>query len=141
MPMLLRIPTPLTLLPFLKKLLDSAVSGPYATLSSCVSLFGGIDMARGRHTSLTISLTAEERWTLTAWQRSTTIRAGRAKRGRILLLLADGVPISHISRMVGISRRFVYKWVKRFLQDGLDGLADKRGRGHRRVARQNDRTR
>ena len=79
-------------------------------------------MPRGRHTSLTISLTATERQTLTAWQRSTTIPAGRAKRGRIILLLADRMPLSHISRMVGISRRFVYKWAKRFLQDGLEAL-------------------
>jgi transposase len=50
------------------------------------------------------------------------------------LQLADGVPVSHIATTVGISRRFVYKWVQRFMQDGLDGLADKAGRGHRRLA-------
>ena len=44
-------------------------------------------MPRGRHTSLTIQLTAEERQTLMAWQRSTTISMGRAKRGRIILLI------------------------------------------------------
>jgi transposase len=27
--------------------------------------------------------------------------------------------------MVGITRRFVYKWVQRFLAEGLQGLADK----------------
>ena len=86
-------------------------------------------MPRGRKTALAISLTDGERQTLMAWQRSTTIPAGRAKRGRIILLLADGVPISHIARTVGISRRFVYKWVQRFLQDGVEGLADKPGRG------------
>ena len=88
-------------------------------------------MARGRKTSLTIRLAADERHTLMAWQRSTTIPAGRARRGRIILLVADGVPISHIADTVGISRRFVYKWAKRFLQYGVDGLADKPGRGHR----------
>jgi len=88
-------------------------------------------MARGRKTSLTIRLTPEERHMLMSWQRSTTIPAGRARRGRIILQLADGVPISHIATTVGISRRFVYKWVKRFQQYGLDGLTDKPGRGHR----------
>lgn len=88
-------------------------------------------MARGRKTSLAIRLTPEERHTLMAWQRSTTIPAGRARRGRLILLLADGVPISHIADTVGISRRFVYKWVKRFLQYGVDGLTDKPGRGQR----------
>ncbi len=90
-------------------------------------------MARGRRTSLTIRLTAQERRTLLAWQRSTTIPAGRARRGRVILLMADQVPISHIADMVGISRRFVYKWVQRFQQEGLAGLADQPGRGQRRV--------
>jgi len=88
-------------------------------------------MARGRKTALTIRLASDERHTLMAWQRSTTIPAGRARRGRIILLVADGVPISHIADTVGISRRFVYKWAKRFLQYGVDGLTDKPGRGHR----------
>ena len=96
-------------------------------------------MARGRKTSLTIHLTPEDRAQLLAWQRSTTIPAGRARRGRMILLLADRVPISHIADTVGISRRFVYKWAKRFLQDGLAGLADKPGRGKRQWLRQQDR--
>ena len=90
-------------------------------------------MARGRKTSLVIRLTPAERQTLLAWQRATTISAGRARRGRIILLVADRVPISDIATTVGISRRFVYKWVQRFAQEGLQGLADKAGRGHRRV--------
>ena len=93
-------------------------------------------MARGRKTALTIRLASDERHTLMAWQRSTTIPAGRARRGRIILLVADGVPISHIADTVGISRRFVYKWAKRFLQYGVDGLADKPGRGHRPLSHQ-----
>jgi hypothetical protein len=90
-------------------------------------------MARGRKTSLTIRLTPAERQTLLAWQRATTISAGRARRGRIILLVADRVPISDVATTVGISRRFVYKWVQRFMQEGLEGLADKPGRGHRRM--------
>ena len=88
-------------------------------------------MARGRKTSFTIRLTPAERQTLLAWQRATTIPAGIARRGRIILLMADGVPISHIADMVGISRRFVYKWAKRFLEEGLEGLANAPGRRHR----------
>src|SRR6266511_1636429 len=87
-------------------------------------------MARGRKTALHIRLTPAERQTLRSWQRSTTIPAGRARRGRIILQLADGVPISHIATSVGISRRFIYKWVQRFVQYGVEGLADKPGRGH-----------
>jgi len=91
-------------------------------------------MARGRSTSLTIRLTPAERLTLLAWQRATTISAGRARRGRIILLIADGRSISDVAVTVGISRRFVYKWVQRFLADGVEGLADKPGRGSRRVS-------
>ena len=88
-------------------------------------------MARGRMTSLTIRLTPGQRQTLLAWQRSTTIEAGRARRGRIILLVADGMPISDVAARVGISRRFVYKWVRRFLEKGIEGLTDKPGRGYR----------
>src|SRR6266481_5716715 len=88
-------------------------------------------MARGRKTSLTIRLTPAERQTLLAWQRATTISAGRARRGRIILLIADRVPISDVATTVGISRRFVYKWVQRFVQEGLEGLQDKSRRNRR----------
>jgi hypothetical protein len=93
----------------------------------------GRGMARGRTTSLKITLTPAERRTLLAWQRATTISAGRARRGRMILLVADGVPITAIAATIGISRRFVYKWAQRFLAQGVEGLADKPGR--RRVLR------
>jgi transposase len=86
-------------------------------------------MTRGRKTTLKITLTPAERQTLLAWQRDTTISAGRARRGRLILLIADGVPIATIAATVGISRRFVYKWAQRFLAQGIEGLADKPGRG------------
>jgi len=93
-------------------------------------------MACGRTTSLTIRLTPTERQTLLTWQRATTIAAGRARRGRIILLVAERMSISDVAATVGISRRFVYKWVQRFLEKGLEGLADKPGRGSRRVSPQ-----
>jgi hypothetical protein len=92
-------------------------------------------LARGRKTALTLHLTPAERQTLHAWQRATTIPAGLARRGRIILLLADGMTITAITKTVGISRRFVYKWVQRFLEQGVEGLADKPGRGGRRGLR------
>jgi transposase len=88
-------------------------------------------MARGRKTALMISLTPAQRQTLLAWQRATTISAGRVRRARIILLVADGVPLTDVAATVGISRRFVYKWVRRFLAQGVAGLADKPGRGRR----------
>ena len=96
-------------------------------------------MPRGRKTALTLHLTPLEGETLQAWQRSSTVRAGLARRGRMILLLAEGRTISDIALTIGISRRFVYKWVQRFQAQGLEGLADKPGRGFqhgRRVAAQ-----
>jgi hypothetical protein len=98
------------------------------------SFLKGDCMARGRKTSLTIRLTPAQRRTLLAWQRATHLRAGLARRGRMILLMAEGVPISHIAATVGISRRFVYKWVQRFLAQGVAGLATTSARGHRRPA-------
>jgi transposase len=90
-------------------------------------------MARGHKTSLTIRLTPTQRRTLLAWQRATTIAAGRARRARMIVLVAAGMPITDIAATVGVSRRFVYKWVQRFLENGMAGLANKQKRGHRRV--------
>ena len=87
-------------------------------------------MPRGRKTSFTIRLTPAQRQTLLAWQRSTTISAGLARRGRIILLLADGVTITDIATAVSMSRRHIYKWVQRFLHQGLEGLQNKPGRGY-----------
>ena len=85
-------------------------------------------MARGRKTSLRIRLTLAERHALVAWQRSPTLSAGLVRRGRIILLVGEGKSISEIGRTVGISRRFVYKWVQRFLAQGIAGLTDRQGR-------------
>jgi CRP-like cAMP-binding protein len=87
-------------------------------------------MARGRKTSLTIRLTPVERRTLLTWQRA-TVPAGLARRARIILLLADGVTITDIAATVGMSRRHTYKWIQRFVQEGLEGLHDKPGPGRR----------
>lgn len=83
-------------------------------------------MARGRKTSLTICLTAEGRQKLLVWQDQDSTTIPEARRSLIVLLVADGIPLSHIADTVGISRRFVYKWAKRFLREGVAGLADRR---------------
>jgi hypothetical protein len=88
-------------------------------------------MAQGRKTRVVVHLTPQQRQTLTAWQRSTTIRAGLAKRGRIILRLADGAAISQIARTVGIRRRFIYKWAERCRTYGVPGWSDTAGRGRR----------
>jgi hypothetical protein len=66
-------------------------------------------MARGRKSSLRIVLSPSERETLERWQRSTTIAAGHARRGKIVLLLADGSSPSHAAQVVGVQRTVVRK--------------------------------
>jgi hypothetical protein len=88
-------------------------------------------MARGRKTSFIIRLTPAQRLTLLAWQRATDIPAGLARRGRIILLLADGVTITDIAATVGMSRQHIYKWVRRFVQHGVEGLQSQLRYNHR----------
>jgi Winged helix-turn helix len=95
-------------------------------------------MARGRRTSFTIRLTPAERLTLLAWQRATTIPAGQARRARLLLLLADGMTITEAAATVGLSRRHSYKWIQRFVQEGLAGLHEKPRRDRRMEPRPSD---
>jgi Helix-turn-helix domain len=86
-------------------------------------------MARGRKSSLRIVLSPEERETLARWQRSTTIAAGLARRGKIILLLAAGSSQSAVAQAVGVQRTVVRHWAKRFLAQRVDGLVDAPGRG------------
>ena len=81
-------------------------------------------MPCGRKTSLIIRLTPAQRLTLLTWQRSTSIPAGLARRARMLLLLADGMTITDAAATAGLSRRHTYKWLQRFVQEGLEGLYD-----------------
>ena len=50
----------------------------------------------------------------------------------MILLLADGMTITDAAAAVGLSRRHSYKWIRRFLEQGLEGLHDK-PRSHRRI--------
>ena len=84
-----------------------------------------------RKTRIRILLSDAQRSELESWQRSTTQRAGLVRRARIILLLANGMAISHVAQAVGLARPRIYKWAQRFLEHGIDGLADKAGRGRK----------
>jgi Helix-turn-helix domain len=86
-------------------------------------------MARGGKSPFIIFLSPAERAQLEHWQRSTTIKAGLAKRGQIILLRADGLALAEIARRLAMGRRIVRKWLKRFLNQRIAGLSDKPGRG------------
>jgi len=65
-----------------------------------------------------------DRERLTAWTRSSTVRAGLAQRARIVLLAADGVSHTEIADRLGVSRQTVITWRGRYEQRGLAGLDD-----------------
>jgi hypothetical protein len=90
-------------------------------------------MARGRKSPYVIFLAPVERAELEHWQRSTTIQAGLATRAKIILLRADGLALSEIAQRLALGRRIVRKWLKRFLNRRLAGLADTPGRGRKPV--------
>jgi transposase len=79
-----------------------------------------------------ITLTDEERAELTrrVAAHTTTVRA--ARRARIILLAADGVPSRQISAIVGMHESNVAKWRNRFRERGLKGLDDDPRSGRRR---------
>jgi hypothetical protein len=86
-------------------------------------------MARGRKSSIRIVLSPDERATLEHWQRSTTLAAGLVRRGRMILLLADGHSHSQVARALPVQRTVVRKWARRFLAQRWAGLSDAPGRG------------
>jgi transposase len=75
--------------------------------------------------SFRVELSADERTELERWQRTTTMPAGLVRRGRAVLLLADGNPLKDVIVRSGMTARIVRKWARRFIKDRLAGLADR----------------
>jgi transposase len=53
-----------------------------------------------------------------------SVPSGLAKRARMVLLAADGMPNAQIARMVGVSRPTVIGWRKRYARGGIAALDD-----------------
>jgi transposase len=53
-----------------------------------------------------------------------SVPSGLAKRARMLLLAADGVPNAQIARTVGVSRPTVISWRDRYQRGGIKALED-----------------
>ncbi|HXH78938.1 IS630 family transposase [Nocardioides sp.] len=77
------------------------------------------------HPAPALVLRSGDREVLEGWTRSSTVRAGAAKRARILLLAADGVGNRRIAELVGASPTTVIAWRERYTEHGLAGLADR----------------
>ncbi len=54
-----------------------------------------------------------------------------SQRRELVMFASDNANISHLSRGYGISRKTAYKWIKRYMQEGKEGLSDRSRRpGH-----------
>ena len=95
-------------------------------------LRGGLLM-RGRKTALIVRLTDAQRRELESWLRRTKTAVGLARRAKAILSLDSGQGFVVTARSVGLRERHVRKWAKRFLEKGLEGLSDKKGRGRKPV--------
>lgn len=56
--------------------------------------------------------------------------ADRSKRLRIVILAAKGWTAPAVAMSVGLSRRICQRWVRRYNDEGLEGLDDRRGQAH-----------
>jgi hypothetical protein len=88
---------------------------------------------RGRKKSFSLEVTDKQRAELLRWQRSSTLPAGLARRGRLILLLSDGRSVTEAAHIAGLSPNNARKWVRRFLGQGIAGLNDQPGRGRQPV--------
>lgn len=69
-------------------------------------------------------ITEEERSELECRVRAYTSTQREARRARVILLCAEGVPLRQIDQIVGIDQHQVGVWRRRFMERRLDGLAD-----------------
>ena len=79
----------------------------------------------GPRSGRVVALSDEARAVLEAVTRRTTVAVGLARRARIVLLAAEGVPLDRIGRHVGVDRNVVRLWVDRYRLGGLDALQDR----------------
>jgi transposase len=75
--------------------------------------------------TVTVDVPPRDRAVLESWTRSGVVRAGLARRARIVLLAGDEVPVKDIAVRVGVSKQTVIAWKKRYLADGVGGLEDR----------------
>ena len=73
-------------------------------------------------TSAAVQLSPAERSELERRARSQRVRADEARRARMMLMLADGVPYAAIEAALGCSSATVALWKQRFTAGGLAGL-------------------
>ena len=87
----------------------------------------------GPRRSRVVEVTSETRAALQALTRRTTVAVGLARRARIVLLAAEGVPLDRIARQLAVDRNVVRRWVDRYRVGGLAALQDRPRSGRPRT--------
>lgn len=83
----------------------------------------------GRPTAIHLTLSSQDWLRLLQWQRDPATHPRLVRRARLILHIADGMPIAQAARLVGMGRVHVYLWLRRWQEQGLGGLVErKRGR-------------
>src|ERR1043165_2470919 len=80
-----------------------------------------------------IELDADARATLEQVTRRTTESVGLVRRVRIVLLVADGLPLDQVAREVGVRPNVVRTWADRYRAGGLAALQDRPRSGRPRT--------
>jgi winged helix-turn helix protein len=86
-----------------------------------------------RHSPFVIELSGEARRGLEAVARKGTAEQRMGLRARIVLAAADGEENLSIAQRLGVAPNTVIKWRKRFFEEGVDGLVDRKRSGRPRT--------
>ena len=85
-----------------------------------------------RPSPFAVTLTSTERRMLQARVRKPTAEQREVLRARIVLAAADGQQNIRIAVRLGVAVNTVSKWRKRFVEEGLGGLGDRKRPGRPR---------
>ena len=90
-------------------------------------------LAVSRRSPFVIVLSDADRATLEERARAYTLSHADVVRAKIVLLAADGLANAVIAERLDVHVDVVSRWRKRFCEEGIDGLADRRRSGRPRV--------
>ena len=82
-----------------------------------------------RISPLTVRLSPQERAALEARARRYSLPYREVIRAKIVLMASGDVPVEEIAKRLDTPREVVWKWRKRFLEEGLPGLEERPRRG------------
>jgi len=82
-----------------------------------------------RTSPLTVRLSPQDRAVLEARARKYSLPYREVLRAKIVLFAAQDVPVDEIAQRLDAPREIVWKWRKRFLEEGLAGLEERPRRG------------